>query len=182
METGSTEVDFRRIREARPTASDAWLPITEGWMCGRSLPFVAIHEPEKFYLAYVNGDWPRELAAQAAEVTHRASRIRIPRPLIEGWLVSHSIDRWGCYEGFRFTRKCARTSCFRYFIDEAWLNLFLPCGGCELTRSYSAKMSESFFREFGGGRRHWDQARCERFFSNKKNFISDEFEVAHEIL
>jgi hypothetical protein len=182
----SLEINGVEINYQEPTASDAWLPITDGWMRGRSLPFVVLHEPEKFYCACLSGKWTHELSAQAVEVAYRASRIRIPRPVNCGWLVTHSIDMEGsyegCYEGFRFTRRILPPSFTRYFIDEAWLNLFRCCEDRETEEGGSENMSNSFFREFGSDGERWSQARCERFFSDKKNFISDEFEATHAIL
>ena len=145
----------------------SWTVVQFGKYEGKTLPEIIMKDPDWFFwmLSKFNG----KLAKEAEDLARKARAIKIPKGKGKKILVEYQYDIDDRFCGFELVE----ASSWQY-----WRSLRLP--HLDLTwplreKKYNKRggrfMIKDFRRHYFGENKRLTKKRCERFFSDDKNFL-----------
>jgi hypothetical protein len=146
-----------------------WTTLNFDKHAGKSLPQIVISDPDWFFWAVGRGVFIGRLAAEAEDLVDKATAIKIHKAHPKRWRVEYRYEDDGTFLGFEFVK--ANSHCGRQARRLPHLDLSCVRRG----KAYGKQGCRNLLRDF---RRHWlgrntaTKRRCEKFFSNPKNFSS----------
>ena len=161
-----------------------WTPLKFGKYKGKTLPQVAIFDPNWLFWAVDTISFYGRLADEVEEVAYKASHIKIPEPDPENWRVEYrfALQNTLAYTFANFDIISARKaeSCCSPSIISTHLDLSFP-RRLKNRRKLDYKMMLQQFKYLYFYKRELNKALCECFFLNDRNFLpflrSDRAEV-----
>jgi len=150
-----------------------WTTLNFGKHAGFSLPQIILSDADWFFWAFYKDFLWGRLADEADDLAAKAVAIKIPKPDAEHWEVEYRYEEDGRFCEFEFVRKDAPSYGAGYrrvsrlpYLDLSFIRrsrTYDKCGCRNLLRD--------FRRLYFGHRTRLSKRRCERFFSNRKNFL-----------
>ena len=141
---------------------------------GKTLPEIIMRDPDWFLwvLPRLNG----KLAKEAGEIARKAQAIKIPKGKKKKLLIEYRYEldtesilgRRFC--GFELVEDSAYY-CKKWTTRSAHLDLTLPVREKKYNKRGGRIMIDDFRRHYFGKNKRLTKKRCERFFSNDKNFL-----------
>jgi hypothetical protein len=145
-----------------------WTTLNFGKHAGKSLPQIIISDPDWFFWAVACGVFTGTLAAEAEDLVDKATAIKIPKSNPDRWRVEYRHEDKGSFLGFEFVR--ANSHCGHHWTRLPHLDLSCVRRG----KAYDKKGCRNLLRDFRRyclGKKSATKRRCEKFFSNSKNFV-----------
>jgi hypothetical protein len=146
----------------------SWSTVRFGKYAGKSLPEILITDPDWFY--YMLPKLYGSLRDEADELALRARAIRIPKKRPKRFAVEYRYDSDGSFAGFRIVKE-NRPCHSKHATRLPHLDLSLVIGG----RTYDKRSGRIMIRDFRinyfGEGKHLNRNRCDRFFSDDRNFL-----------
>jgi hypothetical protein len=145
-----------------------WTPLNFGTHKGKSLPQVIISDPDWFFWAVASGVFTGTLVAEAEDLVEKATAIKIPKRHSKRWRVEYRYEDRGSFLGFEFVRR--NSHCGHHVTRLPYLDLSCVRRG----KAYDKKGCRNLlgdFRRYCLGKKSATKRRCEKFFSNSKNFV-----------
>ena len=146
-----------------------WTTLNFGTHAGKSLPQIIISDADWFFWAIHAGVFEGTLAAEAEDLVEKATAIKIPKPDAAHWQVEYRYEERGRFLGFEFVR--ANSHCGHHSTRRL-PHLDLSC--VRRGKAYDKKGCRNLLRDFRRyclGKKSATKRRCEKFFSNSKNFV-----------
>jgi hypothetical protein len=147
----------------------SWSAITFGKYEGKTLPEIILIDLDWFYWAL-----PKlygKIAEEAQDLARKARAIKIPSPRRKSLEVEYRYERDDRFRGFTFV-KASGAHHSRWSIRLPYLDLSL----C-LRRKYDKRGGRILLRDFRknyfGKHKRLTKKRCEKFFSDQRNFIGE---------
>jgi len=161
-----------------------WTPLPFGKHAGKTLPQVAIVDPNWLFWAVDEISFYGRLADEVAEIAYKASHIKIREPDPENWRVEYrfALQNTLAYTFANFYIISAREaeSCCSPSIISTHLDLSFP-RRLKNRRKLDYVMMLQQFKYLYFYKRELNKALCECFFLNDRNFLpflrSDRAEV-----
>jgi hypothetical protein len=145
-----------------------WTTLNFGTHKGKSLPQIIISDPDWFFWAVANGAFTGTLVAEADDLVEKATAIKIPKRHSKRWRVEYRYEDSGSFLGFEFVK--ANSHCGHHLTRLPHLDLSCVRRG----KAYDKKGGRNLlrdFRRFCLCKKSATKRRCEKFFSNSKNFV-----------
>ena len=147
-----------------------WSPLPFGKHMRKTLPQVALSDPDWLFWAVGNGKIYGSLADEAYEIVRKATRIKIPKPDPENWRVEYRFY----YQDDSFldfsiieAQKAVEYSSVEI---STFLDLSIPRQRKPYDKFGCKRMLDKFRQYyFDGG--NLTKERCEQFFYNEANFV-----------
>jgi len=159
-------------------------PLKFGKHAGKTLPQVAIADPNWLFWAKDNIGFYGRLADEVDEIAYKASHIKIPEPDPENWRVEYrfELNNTPAYKFANFHIISARQaeSCSSPSIISTFLDLSFPRRVKNPTK-LDYKMMLQQFNYLFFYKKEMNREQCERFFRNYQNFVWPEKMTTNEI-
>jgi hypothetical protein len=145
----------------------SWSAVTFGKYEGKTLPEIILIDLDWFYWALpkLRG----KIAEEAQDLARKARAIKIPSPNRKKMQVEYRYERGDRFRGFSFV-KASSTQYSRWTTRLPHLDL----SRC-LRRKYDKRGGRILLRDFRvhyfGENKRLTKKRCEKFFTNRRNFI-----------
>ena len=152
-----------------------WSAITFGKYEGKTLPEIILIDLDWFYWAL-----PKlygKIAEEAHDLTRKARAIKIPSPNRKKLEVEYRYERDDRFRGFMFVKASSAQ-------HSGWSTRlpYLDLSQC-LRRKYDKRGGRILLRDFRvhyfGENKRLTKKRCEKFFSDRRNFIGDKPPCCH---
>jgi hypothetical protein len=145
-----------------------WSPVTFGRYKGKTLPEIIVRDPDWFF--WILPNLYGKLAEEAQELARKARAIKIPKRYGKHLEVEYRFETGHRFCGFRFVKADGRRS--RWTIRFPYLDLRWPLRGKKYNKQAVRIMIRDFRRNYFGEDKRLTKERCEKFFSNDRNFLS----------
>ena len=146
----------------------SWTILTFGKHEGQTFPQILLSDPDWFFWLVAQGTLYGRLAEEAHDLAKKAKRIKIPKGMLEDTEVEYQHERDGRFCGIQFAsaRIPAQPRAARCKV----LDLSYPrqCKAYD-KRGYRILIASVRHHYFGG--RNLTKDKCEKFFSDEKNFL-----------
>jgi hypothetical protein len=145
-----------------------WTTLNFGKHAGKSLPQIIISDPDWFFWAVARSVFTGTLVAEAEDLVEKATAIKIPKRHSKRWRVEYRYEDGGSFLGFEFVRR--NSHCGHHTTRLRHLDLSCVRRG----KAYDKKGGRNLqrdFRRYCLGKKSATKRRCEKFFSNSKNFV-----------
>jgi hypothetical protein len=145
-----------------------WTPLNFGKHEGKSLPQIIISDADWFFWALASGAFEGRFAAEAEDLVDKATAIKIPKSNPNRWRVEYRYEDKGTFLGFEFVK--AKSHFGHHATRQPHLDLSCVRRG----KTYDKKGCRNLLRDFRRycfGKKSATKRRCEKFFSNSKNFV-----------
>jgi hypothetical protein len=145
-----------------------WTTLNFGKHRRKSLPQIVIFDADWFFWAVARGAFEGRLAAEAEDLVDKATAIKIPKSNPKRWRVEYRYEDTGKFLGFEFVK--AKSHCGHHATRQPHLDLSCVRRG----KAYDKKGCRNLLRDFRRyclGKKSATKRRCEKFFSNSKNFV-----------
>ena len=147
-----------------------WTTLNFGTHEGKSLPQIIISDADWFFWAVARGVFKGRLAAEAEDLVEKATAIKIPKPHPTRWQVEYRYEERGRFLGFEFVR--ANSHCGHHSTRRLpHLDLSCVRRGKAYDKKGCRNLLRDFRRRYFGKNTSATKRRCEKFFSNSKNFV-----------
>jgi len=145
-----------------------WSTLRFGKYEGKTLPEIIFRDADWFFWAL-----PKlygRLAEEAQELARKAGAIKIPKRYGRHLEVEYRFEEGHSFCGFGFVKADARRS--QQTIRLPYLDLKWPLRGKKYNKQAGRIMIRDFRRHYFGEHKRLTKERCEKFFSNDRNFLS----------
>jgi hypothetical protein len=145
-----------------------WTTLNFGTHKGKSLPQIIVLDPDWFFWAVARSVFTGTLVAEAEDLAEKATAIKIPKRHSNRWRVEYRYEDTGSFLGFELVRRDAH--CGHHATRLPHLDLSCVRRG----KAYDKKGGRNLLRDFRRyclGKKSATKRRCEKFFSNSKNFV-----------
>jgi hypothetical protein len=145
-----------------------WTTLNFGKHAGKSLPQIIISDADWFFWGVANGVFTGTFAAEAEDLVDKATAIKIPNRHPKRRRVEYRYEDSGKFLGFAFVK--AKSHFGHHATRQPHLDLSCVRRG----KAYDKKGCRNLLRDFRRyclGKKSATKRRCEKFFSNSKNFV-----------
>ena len=144
-----------------------WSIVPFGKYKGKTLPEIIVRDLDWFFWAVPN--LYGRLAEEAEELYRKARAIKIPKRKGKKILIEYRYDIDNRFCGFEFVKASSWQS--RYSLRLPYLDLTWRLGEKKYNKRGGRIMIQDFRRHYFGKSKRLTKKRCEKFFSNGKNFF-----------
>jgi hypothetical protein len=145
----------------------SWTVVPFGKYKGKTLPEIIVLDPDWFFWMLPN--FYGKLAKEAEDLARKARAIKIPKGKGKKLQVEYQYDIDGRFYGFEFVE--ARSWQYRWSLRLPHVDLAWPLRGKKYNKRAGRITIRDFRQLFFGEDKRLTKKRCERFFSNDKNFL-----------
>jgi hypothetical protein len=145
----------------------SWSVVPFGRYQGKTLPEIIVRDADWFF--WIVPKLYGKLAEEAEELYRKARAIKIPKRKGKKILIEYRYDIDNRFCGFEFVKASSWQS--RYSLRLPYLDLTWRLGEKKYNKRGGRIMIQDFRRHYFGKSKRLTTKRCERFFSNDKNFL-----------
>jgi hypothetical protein len=148
-----------------------WTRLGFGKHIGRTLPQVLMSDPDWLFWAVRNNIFAGRHALEAEKLMARATAIKPPFKKAKEWEVECRFERDGRFHGFDFVEATQRPEYSSFVIvREPYLDLSLLARRKGYDKGGYRRLMDKFRCAYFGENSRISKRRCERFFSDRRNF------------
>jgi hypothetical protein len=146
-----------------------WTTLNFGKHRRKSLPQIVISDADWFFWAVASGVFEGRFAAEAEDLVEKATAIKIPKSNPKRWRVEYRYEDKGKFLGFEFVK--AKSHFGHHATRQPHLDLSCVRRGKAYDKKGCRNLLRDFRRRYFGKNTSATKRRCEKFFSNSKNFV-----------
>jgi hypothetical protein len=152
----------------------SWTVVRFGKYRGKTLPEIIMKDPDWFF--WMLPKFYRKLAKEAEDLARKARAIKIPKGKGKKLRVEYRYELdTGSILGRRFCGfelvEDSAYYCKKWTTRSSHLDLTMPLREKEYNKRGGGFMIKDFRRHYFGENKRLTKKRCERFFSDDKNFL-----------
>jgi hypothetical protein len=148
-----------------------WTTLGFGKHIGSTLPQVLTSDPDWFFWVIRKEILQGRHAAEAADLMAKATTIKPPFKKTKDWAVEYHFERDGRFHGFEFVEATSRPE-YTPFVTfrQPYLDLSCLARRKGYDKGGYRRLIDRFRRVYFGENSRISKRRCERFFSDPRNF------------
>jgi hypothetical protein len=150
-----------------------WLQLKFSKHEGKTLPQVALSDPDWFFWAVNNRIFREPLSEQADEIAAKATRIKVPKTDPENWRIKYQFSYDDKFQSFSIISAPDADLPHSHAIIGPCLDLSLPRRAKPYDKLGNRYLLEKFREYFFEGK-NLTKERCETFFLDDRNFSFSE--------